>query len=356
VLRPGRSAATRRIRRCTGAPGTVCGRTREWTICSPGILSSSRNRLELLAAATIAPHAEATDRDATWPAHAFEALRDAGLLGLNAPADPGGTGEGLTALTATTEVLGRHCSASALCFGMHCVGTAVIAAKAGSHHRQRYLAEIAAGRHVTTLALSEAGTGAHFYLPRTELRREGAALVVTGRKHFITNGGYAQSYVVSTKASVANADAGDFSCVVDDHDIAGLHWQEAWHGVGMRGNHSRSLTLTDARIPSANLLGDEGDPARRHRGGGKRRSRPRRTRRRLARGLRCAHTLSARPRGRIRRAPAEALRSVGADRDDCGARPPIVIRPRGDRVRPFSSDRSRPAPRRSDHPADKAWR
>lgn len=187
------------------------------------------------------------------------ALGDAGLLGLHVPIRLGGQEQGLLALTVINEVLGQHCASSAMCFTMHCVGTAVIAAKATPYHEQRYLVPIAENRHITTLALSEAGTGAHFYLPQTALERDGDWLVARGRKDFVTNGGQADSYVVSTLASDPEAEAGDFSCLLVDRDSAGLEWLAPWQGMGMRGNSSRSMNLDGARLPAANLLGAEGD-------------------------------------------------------------------------------------------------
>jgi isovaleryl-CoA dehydrogenase len=142
---------------------------------------------------------------------------------------------------------------------MHCVGSAVIAAKATPFHERAYLEPIAQGRHITTLALSETGTGVHFYLPETALRRGDGEYFVNGVKQFVTNGGAADSYVVSTTASTPNAAAGEFSCVIVDRDQPGMSWHAPWMGFGMRGNSSRGLRLDDVRIPEEQLLGEEGD-------------------------------------------------------------------------------------------------
>ncbi|WP_231082431.1 acyl-CoA dehydrogenase family protein, partial [Staphylococcus aureus] len=85
------------------------------------------------------------------------------LMGLVFPAECGGLGQGLFALARICEELGKSYASVGLCYGMHCVGTAVIAAKATPWQKEHYLEPIAAGRHITTLALSEPGTGAHFY-------------------------------------------------------------------------------------------------------------------------------------------------------------------------------------------------
>jgi isovaleryl-CoA dehydrogenase len=207
----------------------------------------------------LAPHAEEEDRTAAWPEPAMRALQEAGLMGLNVPAAAGGSGQGLLGLVAVAETLARESASAAICYGMHCVGTAVIAAKATPQQTSSYLEPIAAGRHITTLALSEPGTGAHFYLPESGLERDADGYVVTGEKSFVTNGGHADSYVVSTQASQGEAGEGTFSCVVVEGTDEGLCWREPWDGFGMRANSSRSLRLEGVRLPAERLLGREGD-------------------------------------------------------------------------------------------------
>lgn len=212
-----------------------------------------------LAATVLAPEAAKVDQAAQWPERGLRALGDAGLLGLHVPRRTGGLGEGLQALALVNEVLGQACSSTAMCFGMHCVATAVIAAKATPFQEERYLRPIAEGRHITSLALSEPGTGAHFFLPRATFRREEDAYALDGSKSFVTSGGHADSYVVSAVAPGAELDPGTFTCLLVDRGTPGLEWAPPWAGVGMRGNSSRAATLADARVPAGNLLGHEGD-------------------------------------------------------------------------------------------------
>ena len=210
--------------------------------------------------AEVAPRAEEVDARAEWPAHSMRALARAGLLGLQVPAALGGHGQGLLALSVLTETIGKACPSSALCFGMHCVGTAVIAAKATPYHEERYLRPIARGEHITTLSLSESGSGTHFYLPRTRALVDEESFIVDGEKQFVTNGSHADSYVLSVVPAAADgAQAGDFSCLVVDRDTPGMEWLQPWAGFGMRGNSSRGVRLSRARVPRANLLGAEGD-------------------------------------------------------------------------------------------------
>jgi alkylation response protein AidB-like acyl-CoA dehydrogenase len=207
----------------------------------------------------IAPNVEREDRDALWPAPAMKALAEAGLMGLNVPVEVGGHGQGLAGLLAVSQVLARESPSTALCYAMHCVGSAVIAAKATPFQKEAYLEPIARGQHVTTLALSEPGTGAFFWLPETRLARGEDGFELSGSKSFVTNGGHADSYVVSTAANADLHDEGSFSCVVLDADRPGVRWDPPWAGLGMRSNSSRTLHLDAVATPADRLLGAEGD-------------------------------------------------------------------------------------------------
>lgn len=212
-----------------------------------------------IAATVAAAHAESVDREARWPEEGLRALQRAGLGGLMVPSALGGLGHGLLALLKVCEVLGRECASTAICYGMHCVGSAVISAKATPEQKALFLDPICRGEHLTTLALSEPGSGVHFYLPEAQLRSRGIdGLVLNGTKTFVTNGGRADSYVVSTLA-VANGAPGRLSCVAVPGDAPGISWGDPWAGFGMRGNSSLQMTLRDVPLELDNLLGQVGD-------------------------------------------------------------------------------------------------
>jgi alkylation response protein AidB-like acyl-CoA dehydrogenase len=207
----------------------------------------------------ILPRTDEVDEQAKWPQAQLRALQQAGLGGLVVPQAYGGLGYGLLGLAQVCEVLGQACPSTSLCFGMHCVGSAVISAKVTSTQQAQYLDPINQGKHLTTLALSEPGTGSHFYLPNTQLTKTNDNFKIDGVKTFVTNGGYADSYVISTVAAEHNAPPGMFSCVIIPADVDGIHWGDIWNGLGMRGNSSRSMELKNVLIPAQNLLGEEGE-------------------------------------------------------------------------------------------------
>ncbi|WP_309085640.1 acyl-CoA dehydrogenase family protein [Chelativorans sp.] len=225
----------------------------------PSSIEALRRKAAELSASVIAVDCDAVDHDGKWPAHGLKALADAGLMGLHVPERLGGHGQGLLALAVVTEELGRSCSSTAMCFGMHSVATKVLATKATPFHEEHFLRPIAEGKHITSLALSEPGTGAFFFLPRTQFRVEAEDVVLDGQKSFVTSGGHADSYVMSAVPPGSELDPGTFTCFVVEGNRTGLQWLQDWEGFGMRGNSSRGVRLDQVRIPKANLLGSEGD-------------------------------------------------------------------------------------------------
>jgi alkylation response protein AidB-like acyl-CoA dehydrogenase len=212
-----------------------------------------------VATQVLAAESEAVDRDGQWPKRSLRAIAEAGLMALHVPERLGGHGQGLLALAVVTEELGRHCSSTAMCFGMHSVAAKVLATKATPHHEEHFLRPIAEGKHITSLALSEPGTGSFFFLPRTHFAVEEEEIVLEGEKSFVTSGGHADSYVISAVPPGSELDPGTFTCFVVGGQEPGLHWLKDWQGFGMRGNSSRGVRLERVRIPRADMLGSEGD-------------------------------------------------------------------------------------------------
>jgi alkylation response protein AidB-like acyl-CoA dehydrogenase len=217
-------------------------------------------RVEEIAREVLAPNASKIDQEACWPESNIRVLQSEGLGGLVVPCAHGGRGHGLYMLARVCELLGMECSSTAICYGMHCVGSSVIAANATPDQQERLLTPICEGRHITTLSLSERSTGAHFYLPETTIRAvDSSEYCLSGTKDFVTNGSRADSYVVSAVAAEADAPLGQFSCVVVPGNLSSIEWGPAWKGLGMRGNSSRSMILRNVKVPRSNLLGKEGD-------------------------------------------------------------------------------------------------
>jgi alkylation response protein AidB-like acyl-CoA dehydrogenase len=109
-------------------------------------------------------------------------MGEAGLLGLVSAKDVGGQGFGLAEAAQVVECIAKACPSTAMVVTMHYCGTTVIE-KLGNEATRR---DIAAGRHLTTLAWSDTGSRSHFWAPVGTARLEGSDAVLDGSKTMVT--------------------------------------------------------------------------------------------------------------------------------------------------------------------------
>src|SRR5215470_7524960 len=119
----------------------------------------------------LAPAARKNDKEARFSAEAIAALGPAGLLGIMLPAEVGGAGLGPRTLAAVVATFAEADASVAMVYLMHVCATATIAAARNGAAVAPTLKEIATGRHLSTLAFSEAGSRSHFWAPVSRARR-----------------------------------------------------------------------------------------------------------------------------------------------------------------------------------------
>src|SRR5208282_1593791 len=202
-------------------------------------------------------NADQIDQTRQFPRENLSALGKSGVLGLLAPKQFGGAGAGLAEMSQVIEVQSQNCASTAMVTLMHFCATAVIAAKASDALKQELLPAIARGEHLSTLAFSEAGSGGHFYAPVSEIRLDGSKEKLSALKSFVTSAGESDSYVVSARRPGAKAPT-ESSLYVVPKGASGLAIQGRFEGLGLAGNASAPMTLTDVALDEDARLGPEG--------------------------------------------------------------------------------------------------
>jgi alkylation response protein AidB-like acyl-CoA dehydrogenase len=191
------------------------------------------------------------DAAGAFPRRSIQALGEAGVLGLTVSAEVGGGGEGMRSAAAVVERLARACASTAMVTMMHYCGTAVLEA----HGPERVRREIAAGRHLTTLAFSEVGSRSQFWAPMSTATANGSSVRLDARKSWATSAGEADSYVWSSRPVAAD---GASTIWLVPAGAPGLELAGGFDGLGMRGNSSRPLTARGAEVPLDARLGPDG--------------------------------------------------------------------------------------------------
>ncbi len=202
-------------------------------------------------------NADQVDQMRRFPRENLQAPGRAGVLGLLIPAQYGGTGAGLAEMSQVLDAQSRNCASTAMVTLMHFCATAVIAAKASDALKQRLLPTCASGEHISTLAFSEAGSGGHFYAPVSEVRRNGSQKTLSATKSFVTSAGEADSYIVSARKAGAAAPT-ESNLYVVPKNAPGFTTQGRFEGLGLAGNASAPMTLTNVAIDDDSRLGPEG--------------------------------------------------------------------------------------------------
>jgi len=212
---------------------------------------------EMLAKDLLAANADAVDRERRFPRQNLEALARNGLLGLTVPSEFGGAGAGIPEMAQALERMAQACASTAMVTLMHYCGTAVLAAHGSPTLKQSLLPQVARGEHLMTLAFSEAGSGGHFYMPVSEVRKIGAGLRLTARKSFVTSAGEADSYVISARKAGATGPT-DLDLYLVPKGTKGFEVGKPSEGLGLAGNASAPMSLEDVDLKAENRLGSEG--------------------------------------------------------------------------------------------------
>src|SRR5467141_1647949 len=178
-----------------------------------------------------------------------------GLLGVDVAEDLGGLGLGKTTSMLVAESQAGYGS-WATTFGAHTgIGTLPIVFFGTPEQKAKYLPDLASGRKVAAYALSEAGSGSDALGAKTvaRLSEDGTHYLVNGGKMWITNGGFADVYVVFLKV-----DGQRFTAFIVERGTPGFTTGREEHKLGLRGSSTTPLIFDDARIPLENVLGEIG--------------------------------------------------------------------------------------------------
>jgi alkylation response protein AidB-like acyl-CoA dehydrogenase len=179
---------------------------------------------------------------------------DLGLIGANIPEEYGGLGLDQTSGALVGENIGR-CASFATTLGAESgIGLLPIIYFGTEAAKTKYLPKIASGEVITAYALTEAGSGSDAMAAKATARlsEDGTHYILNGEKMFITNGGFADIFIVFAKV-----DGDKFSAFIVERQ-EGLSPGAEEHKMGIKGSSTTPLVLADAKAPVENLLGEVG--------------------------------------------------------------------------------------------------
>jgi alkylation response protein AidB-like acyl-CoA dehydrogenase len=177
-----------------------------------------------------------------------------GLIGANIPEEYGGLGLDQTSGALVGENIGRSASFATTLGAESGIGLLPIVYFATEAAKKKYLPRIASGELITAYALTEAGAGSDAMAGKATARlsEDGKEYVINGEKMWITNGGFADIFIVFAKV-----DGDKFSAFIVERQ-PGLTSGAEEHKMGIKGSSTTALVLSDVRTPVENLLGEVG--------------------------------------------------------------------------------------------------
>ncbi|MDX6443800.1 MAG: hypothetical protein QOH71_874 [Blastocatellia bacterium] len=198
--------------------------------------------------------AELESKDWNLARELVKKAAELGLVGANIPEEYGGLGLDQTSGAIIAENIGRSASFATTLGAQSGIGLLPILYFGTEAAKQKYLPPIAAGDLITAYALTEASSGSDAMAAKAtaKLSEDGKEYILNGEKMFITNGGFADIFVVFAKV-----DGDKFSAFIVERQEGCKNGAEE-HKMGIKGSSTTPLILTDARTPVENLLGDIG--------------------------------------------------------------------------------------------------
>jgi alkylation response protein AidB-like acyl-CoA dehydrogenase len=180
-----------------------------------------------------------------------------GLLGVDAAEAYGGVQLDKVTSILVSERLARSASFGAT-FGAQANLTILPLVLFGTEaQKQKYLPKLLAGEMVGAYALSESGSGSDALGAKARARRNAdGSFVLNGEKMWITNGGFADLFIVFAK--VVDADGEHFTAFIVERAFPGVSSGKEEHKLGLHGSSTTPLILQDVRVPAENLLGEIG--------------------------------------------------------------------------------------------------
>jgi alkylation response protein AidB-like acyl-CoA dehydrogenase len=180
---------------------------------------------------------------------------EVGIMSGGIPEQYGGAGLDKVATTVLTEKLSIY-GGFAVTHGAHAgIGTLPIVYFGTEEQKKKYLPRLASAEMIGAYCLSEpqAGSDAQNSLTRAELSKEGTHYILNGQKMWITNGGFADLYIVFAKI-----DGEKFTAFIVERTFPGFKPGNEEHKMGIHGSSTTPIFLENCRVPKENVLHEIG--------------------------------------------------------------------------------------------------
>jgi len=210
----------------------------------------------------VKPLAQETDENEQFPLETVKKMAKAGFMGIPVPKEYGGQGCDPLTYTLCVEELAKVCGTTSVIVSAHtslCIDP--ILTYGTEEQKKKYVPDLASGRKLGAFGLTEPGAGTDAQGQQTKAVLDGDEWVLNGSKCFITNGKYADVYIIIAVTGVIEKRGRkmkEISSFIVEKGTPGFSFGTKEKKMGIRGSATYELIFTDCRIPKENLLGQQG--------------------------------------------------------------------------------------------------
>lgn len=191
------------------------------------------------------------------PEQYLQSLRELGLFGLVVPEEYGGLGLSNSAYSRVLQQTSRYDASTSLTIGAHSsIGIKGLLLYGTEEQKARYLPQLASGEMIGAFCLTEPGSGSDAASISTRaVRSDDGSWLLNGEKIWITNGPIADFYTVFART---DSEHGKISAFIVERAWDGVSAGPKEDKLGIRASATSSVNFENVRVPSENLLGEEG--------------------------------------------------------------------------------------------------
>ena len=177
-----------------------------------------------------------------------------GLLGTSVPTEYGGFGMDFNTTMLVAEVIGAGHSIAVALSAHTGIGTLPIVYYGNEEQKKKYLPKLATGEYKAAYCLTEPDSGSDANSGKTKAvpTKDGKHYLINGQKMWITNGGFADVYIVFAKIENDK----NLSAFIVERSFGGITMNEEEHKMGIKGSSTRQIFFNDCKVPAENLLSE----------------------------------------------------------------------------------------------------
>ena len=202
------------------------------------------------------PHAARWDKEEEFPLETIKKAGDLGFCSLYVDTDLGGMGLGRLDASIVFEQLASGCTSTTAFLTIHNMAIWMVSKFGSEELKSEWFPVLSSGSKLASYCLTEPNSGSDAASLKTTATKEGGSYVINGSKAFISGSGSTDCLILMARTGEEGPKG--ISCFLIPADLPGIEYGKNESKMGWKNQPTRQVSLTDVKIPSKNLIGEEG--------------------------------------------------------------------------------------------------